>query len=203
MKQKVIIHLFIILLIMICSCINIKSSIEIEKYELSRDISDSCINIKYTNVDECGKILVPLLRGKNKEETPLLKLLHNKVFTEDEKYMLAKIVMAEAENQDIRTKTLVIMSILNRVENEYFPDSISEVIFQNDGKIYQFSPIIPGGRYWTTEPNKDCYEAIEIVLSTEYDYSEGALYFESCEGDSWHNKNLTYLYQSGDLRFYK
>ena len=43
-----------------------------------------------------------------------------------------------------------------------------------------------------------------MVLATEYDYSDGALYFESCaEEENWHSKNLEFLYQSEDLRFYK
>ena len=96
------------------------------------------------------------------------------------------------------------MSVLNRVESDDFPDSILEVIFQNNGKTYQYSPVMQGGRWWTTEPDEDCYEAVEVVLATEYDYSDGALYFESCaEEENWYSKNLEFLYQSEDLRFYK
>ena len=131
-------------------------------------------------------------------------MIYDKEFTEDDKYLLAKIAMAEAESQNIQTKTLVIMSVLNRVESDDFPDSILEVIFQNNGKTYQYSPVMQGGRWWTTEPDEDCYEAVEVVLATEYDYSDGALYFESCaEEENWHSKNLEFLYQSEDLRFYK
>lgn len=131
------------------------------------------------------------------------KGFYDKILSENDKYLLAKIAMAEAENQNIQTKTLVIMSVLNRLESPDFPDSISEIIFQNTGNIYQYSPVMQGGRWYKVEPDSDCYEALKIVLTTKYDYSDGALYFESCKGDSWHNKNLTYLYQSQDLRFYK
>ena len=38
----------------------------------------------------------------------------------------------------------------------------------------------------------------------KYDYSDGCLYFESCEEtNNWHSRNLEYLFQSGNLRFYR
>ena len=127
-------------------------------------------------------------------------------WSEKDKEQLAKIAMAEAEGCDLKTKVLVILVILNRVQSQNFPDSISEVIFEKSGNVYQFSPCIPGGRYYTTSPNSDCYEAVEIVanMDKESDYSQGALYFECCENpDNWHSKNLEYLYQRDGVRFYK
>lgn len=126
--------------------------------------------------------------------------------TKQDKYYLAKITMAEAENQNIKTKKLVIMSILNRVESKDFPDSISEVIFQKSGNVYQYSPMMPNGRWYKVEPNKECYKALKSVLKSKSNknISKGALYFESCkEADNWHSRNLKFLYQSGGLRFYK
>ena len=127
-------------------------------------------------------------------------------WSEKDKEQLAKIAMAEAEGCDLKTKVLVILVILNRVQSQNFPDSISEVIFEKSGNVYQFSPCIPGGRYYTTSPNSDCYEAVEVVanMDKESDYSQGALYFECCENpDNWHSKNLEYLYQRDGVRFYK
>ena len=127
-------------------------------------------------------------------------------WSKKDKEQLAKIAMAEAEGCDLKTKVLVILVVLNRVQSQNFPDSISEVIFEKSGNVYQFSPCIPGGRYYTTSPNSDCYEAVEIVanMDKESDYSQGALYFECCENpDNWHSKNLEYLYQRDGMRFYK
>lgn len=130
---------------------------------------------------------------------------YSKDFDYEESYLLAKIAMAEAEGENIQTKTLVILTVLNRVHSDGFPDTIYDVIFQHNPKndVYQFSPVMPGGRWWTTEPNEDCWEAVKIVIEARYDYSGGALFFESCDHDSWHSKNLTFLYQSGEMRFYK
>lgn len=203
-RFTLIVNLVIILLIMILACRSINSSVETEEYELSRDISEVpteyVSDVSIGEYECCNTILVSEVQ---QEEVTKPASIYGE-FTEDDKYYLAKIAMAEAESQNIQTKTLVIMSVLNRVESEDFPDSILEVIFQNNGKTYQFSPVMQGGRWWTTEPDEDCYEAVEVVLATKYDYSGGALYFESCkEEENWHSKNLEFLYQSEDLRFYK
>lgn len=130
---------------------------------------------------------------------------YSKNWSYEESYLLAKIAMAEAEGENIQTKILVILTVLNRVHSDDFPDTIHDVIFDYNEKTgdYQFSPVIPGGRWWTTEPNDECYEAVQVIMESQYDYSDGALFFESCNYDSWHSKNLTFLYQSGKMRFYK
>lgn len=112
--------------------------------------------------------------------------------------MLLKIAMAEAEGEGVEGKALVMMVVLNRVWSDSFPDTIEEVIFQPN----QFSVTVDGGRYWTTEPDAGCYEALELIMQG-WDESEGALYFESCEGSSWHSGNLEYLFQVGNHKFYR
>ena len=124
-------------------------------------------------------------------------------WTEEDKYLLAKIAMAEAEGCSIETKSLVIATVLNRVEEKSFPDSIKEVIYQKRDKVYQFSPI-GDGRWNRVEPNEDCYTALEKVMKAEEDFSSGALYFESCKNaNNWHSRNLKYLCKSDTMRFYK
>lgn len=116
---------------------------------------------------------------------------------EDER-MLAKIAMAEAEGESVEGKALVILVVLNRVWSDEFPDSIEEVIFQKN----QFSPVAEGGRYWTTEPDAGCYEALELVMGG-WDESQGAFYFESTGRDGWHSQNLEFLFEFGGHKFYR
>lgn len=124
---------------------------------------------------------------------------YSKDWSVEDSYLLAKIAMAEAEGCNTRTKTLIIMCVLNRVWSDEFPDTIEEVIFQEN----QFSPI-DNGRWDRVEPNEDCWEAVKIVMEAKYDYSGGATYFESCDDeDNWHSRNLEYLYESEGIRFYK
>lgn len=55
-------------------------------------------------------------------------------FTEEEIELIALITMAEAEGESEYGKRLVIDTIINRVNSEYFPDTVDEVIYQP----YQF-----------------------------------------------------------------
>lgn len=122
-----------------------------------------------------------------------------------DKYILAKMAMAEAEGESLNTKVLVILTILNRVESDksYFPDTIWEVILQrNSDGTYQFTPI-GNGRWDRVEPNEECWQAVEIVNYMQHDISQGALYFEACSGESWHSRNLEFICQSDNTRFYK
>ena len=115
----------------------------------------------------------------------------------EDAYLLAKIAMAEAEGEDVEGKALVILVVLNRVWSGKFPDSIPEVIFQ-DG---QFSPV-SNGRFDRVEPDRDCYEALELIQLNKWDESQGALYFESDGKSNWHRNNLHFLFQHGNHYFY-
>ena len=125
----------------------------------------------------------------------------------EDSYLLAKIAMAEAEGEGVEGKAMVIMVVLNRVWAEGFPDSIEDVIFDysEEKDIYQFSPVAPGGRWWTTEPDEECYEALRIIMVEKWDESEGALYFEATYNgeDAWHSENLEYIKTVGNHNFYK
>ena len=110
---------------------------------------------------------------------------------------LAKIIMCEAGGEDFDGKTLVGNVIMNRVESNEFPDDIISVIRQKK----QFSPVT-SGKIDRVVPTNDCYLAALRVLGG-HDISQGALYFESCDGDSWHSRNLQFLFKHGGHRFYK
>lgn len=122
---------------------------------------------------------------------------------ENDDYLLAKIAMAEAEGCSLETKMNVIATVLNRTRDKAFPNSIKEVIYEKRGNTYQFSPI-GDGRWDKIEPNEECWLALEKVKAAQYDFSLGALYFESCQDDNnWHSRNLNFLFKSDTMRFYK
>lgn len=118
-------------------------------------------------------------------------------FGAEDAEILLKVAMAEAEGETVEGKALVMLVVLNRVWSDDFPDTIEDVVFQQN----QFTTTKDGGRYWTTEPDEGCYEALELVLSG-WDESQGAMYFESCKNSSWHSENLTLLFEYGNHRFY-
>ena len=131
-------------------------------------------------------------------DTPLL-------ITEEDKEVLLRIVEAEATCEDVKGRMLVANVILNRVVSKKFPNSIAEVVFQNNGVTYQFAPI-KDGRYWTVEISDKTREAVERVLAGE-DYSQGALYFAARklankDAMSWFDRDLKYLFKHGVHEFF-
>lgn len=119
------------------------------------------------------------------------------LLTEEERYLLAKIAMAEAESEDTEGKALVICVVLNRTSSSVFPDSIEDVLYQKN----QFSPIA-NGRFETVEPDQDCWDALQMV-EHGWDESQGALYFENGSASGWHRKNLHFIFQYGSHYFYR
>lgn len=64
-------------------------------------------------------------------------------YPEEDIQYLAQLTIAEAGNQTVLGKRLVIDTVLNRVEHEKFPNTIREVIDQTN----QFSPVSSGSIY--------------------------------------------------------
>ena len=118
--------------------------------------------------------------------------------TEEEKDMLLKLGMAERGSGNCtECIALVMCTVLNRVETEgRFGSSIRSVILAPE----QFTPVMDGS-YDSAEPNQLCKDALDMVIYG-WDESQGALFYEWCEGPSWHSKNLHLLFQHCDVRFY-
>ena len=111
--------------------------------------------------------------------------------------ILLKLAMSEAGGESTEGKALVMLSVVNRVQSDEFPDTVSEVVFQDR----QYSPVLDG-RYYSTVPDDDCLAALELIEGG-WDESMGAMYFENAGADSWHSRNLEFLFQEGDHKFYK
>lgn len=93
--------------------------------------------------------------------------------TFDEFDKISQVVMAEAEGQDWEAQWYIACVVLNRVESDLFPDSVKEVIFQEN----QFS-CVWDGRYDRVEPNDSCMEAVQYALDEER-IPEDIYYFTS------------------------
>lgn len=120
--------------------------------------------------------------------------------------VLCRIVEAEASGEDVEGKLLVANVVLNRVNSEKFPDTVSEVVFQKEQGVTQFSPV-SNGRYYCVEISEETIEAVGRALEGE-DISQGALYFAARKyADSdrmrWFDENLTFLFQHGGHEFFK
>ena len=199
MCKNMIWHIIIITIIMIIALCNMPRVIA-EKEDTSK-VSESYSNKTTTPYVSNLVTFEPQAEEESSEvEVDYYpEFTYSKDWSAKESYLLARIAMAEAEGCNTQTKTLIIMCVLNRVWSDEFPDTIEEVIFQEN----QFSPI-DNGRWDRVEPNEDCYEAVKVVMEAKYDYSGGATYFENCaDEDNWHSRNLEFLYESEGIRFYK
>lgn len=114
--------------------------------------------------------------------------------SDEEIELIALVTMAEAEGESEYGKRLVIDTILNRVDGEYWPDTISEVIYQPN----QFTSMW-NGRIERCEVRDDICQLVkeemetrtneDVVFFQMYDYSiygepmfqEGCHYFSSYE----------------------
>ena len=201
MCKNMIWHIIIITIIMIIALCNMPRIAIAEKEDTSKSVSESYSN-KTTKPYVSNLVTFEPQTEEESSEVEVdyyPEFTYSKDWSAKESYLLARIAMAEAEGCNTQTKTLIIMCVLNRVWSDEFPNTIEEVIFQEN----QFSPI-DNGRWDRVEPNEDCYEAVKVVMEAKYDYSGGATYFENCaDEDNWHSRNLEFLYESEGIRFYK
>ena len=123
-------------------------------------------------------------------------------YTESDYNVLLRIVQAEAGGCDMKGKILVANVILNRVESDEFPDTITDVVYEKR----QFSPV-SNGSINRCQVAEETVEAVDRALAGE-DYSEGALYFMNRRASSgsnvrWFDTHLDYLFQHGGHEFFK
>lgn len=118
---------------------------------------------------------------------------------------LLRIVEAEAGGEDEDGKLLVANVVLNRVNSETFPDTVTDVVMQKEQGVAQFSPTVDG-RFQNVRISKETYAAVERALYGE-DISQGALYFCARQkADSkklqWFDRKLTRLFSYGNHEFF-
>lgn len=111
------------------------------------------------------------------ETTPEPTVPKKETITDGTLRLFAQCVEAEAGGEGLIGKRLVADVILNRVDDRDFPDTVEEVILeQNSNGIWQFS-VAGNGMLDKAEPSDETYAAIRMELN-ERSYP-GLLYFTS------------------------
>ena len=123
-------------------------------------------------------------------------------YSESDYNVLLRIVQAEAGNCDIEGRVMVANVILNRVEDDAFPNTITKVVYQK----HQFSPV-GNGSIKRCKVTAETVEAVERALSGE-DLTDGALYFmnrraSSRKNASWFDRHLEFLFKHGNHEFFR
>ena len=104
-------------------------------------------------------------------------------YTASEVDLLARLIGAEAEGEPYTAKVAVAAVVVNRVKDSRFPNSITDVIYQNDGGYCQFSPVANGmiNNPASADDIKAAYEALNGS-----DPTNGALYyFDDSTTNTW------------------
>lgn len=126
--------------------------------------------------------------------------------TKEDYQVLLNIVEAEAGCEDEEGKVMVANVVLNRVKNEAFPNTITEVVYQRSYGITQFSPVSDGSIQKVEISEETCH-AVERALGGE-DLTSGALYFAARsaadpERMKWFDEHLTFLFAHGGHEFFR
>ena len=93
--------------------------------------------------------------------------------TAEERELLARVVYAESNTETLEGQIAVAQVVLNRVRSESFPDTVSEVIYQE--RQFSTAPILD-----SVTPTENNYEAVDLAFELEvvpYDvlyFSRGA-----------------------------
>ena len=121
----------------------------------------------------------------------------------DDAQLLMKLAWSEAGNQGIEGQLAIMNVVMNRVNDENFPDTVKDVIYQKCGNYYQFS-VVGNGVLKKAEPTEETQLSL-AELEGGKDVSQGALYFEaiSSSSKSWHRKSREFLFEDYGQRFYK
>lgn len=142
----------------------------------------------------------------NELDARSITLAENPTLMSDEDYdTLLRIMEAEAGSEDIKGRVLVANVIMNRVKSEDFPNTVTEVVWDNSDGVPQFSPTYDG-RINEVAVSDETREAVKQALKGT-DYSEGALFFIQKSAAEEHNvkwfeKDLKRLFKYGVHEFY-
>ena len=128
-----------------------------------------------------------------------------KIMSDTDYETLLRIVEAEAGTEDVKGRALVANVIMNRVKNDEFPNTVTEVVWESTNGVPQFSPTYDG-RISEVTVSDETREAVKQVLEG-VDYSEGALFFiQKSQAEShnvtWFEKDLKKLFKYGVHEFY-
>ena len=100
----------------------------------------------------------------------LNKTSSSSTYNSNDRYLLAKIVYAEARGESYTGQVAIAAVVLNRVKDSRFPNTVSGVIYQpwaftavNDGQI-------------NLEPNQKAYQAADDALNG-WDPTYGSVYY--------------------------
>ena len=192
---------------LLMSLILVTSWICLKELQINRIAATQAFRMEYLTATEEEsrksflEVVACVASGQRVVDYEVLEQTKKYQLSEQDYDALLRIVEAEAGGEDEDGKLLVANVVLNRVNNESFPDTVTEVVMQKEQGVAQFSPTVDG-RFQNVKVSQETYEAVERALYGE-DISQGALYFcARKKADStkvkWFDQKLTKLFSYGN-----
>lgn len=156
---------------------------------------EECLSSYETLLEDYGTLYEDYNRLKN--ETKNI----SSDFTNDEVYMLARCVEAEAGVNNLESQKYVTQVILNRLNSKKYPNTLEEVIYQKSGKVPQFSVAYNGAM--NREVKASTLFNVLSVLEHGTDMPKDVFYFYAdYVTNNWVNTRETYKVVEGTVFAY-
>ena len=135
----------------------------------------------------------------SRESTPIYYEALNLEISAEEVEILERIVQAEAGGSGYDGMLAVTNVVLNRVQSERFPNTVTDVVFAHR----QFTPI-SDGRYYTVTVSDTCRQVVADALSGSRIIGQDALYFctPTASGKGWFETALRKIDYIAPHNFY-
>ena len=139
MKHKYLVWLLrlVISASIVATCIAVGLGTHVTNDEVGVNVMPTQLPISTTGIEDSKEEIKDEIIPSTEEPeiTPVIELkgFHTKMSCDwdaKDSELLVRIAMAEAGNQDVEGKALVMMVVLNRMLSDEFPDTIEDVIMQ-------------------------------------------------------------------------
>lgn len=125
---------------------------------IEMDNQEPVIITEVKEIEKIERVEIPTEKVVTVEVQKILPRAIETELTDNDKELIARVVMSEAAYEDMIGKRLVVDTILNRVDSPAFPDSVYGVVYQDNQfyKAYTYST--------------ECMDAVELECYERLDY---------------------------------
>lgn len=197
-------------ILLLCNAVILVTFLNVKGVELNRVMASPAFQLSIDKLDTEESIdymgmLTKAASGQRIVDYEVLEREFIYEVSENDYEALLRIVEAEAGCEDENGKLLVANVVLNRVKSDKFPDTIEEVIMQQENGTTQFSPVA-NGKFYSVEISDETVDVVNRALCGE-DISQGALYFAARKYANpdkmqWFDNHLTFLFEYGGHEFF-
>lgn len=176
-----------------------KTMNQLEEIELKLEELERTIDENEETIQE--------LQSEELEEKELSTTAYEYNLSENEYVLLLKLVESESTGEPYKGKIAVTNVLFNRIEDEWFPDTIQGVVHHKINGRNQFS-VVSDNRINTVEITQSTIDAVDEFLEQGTNVVEDSLYFMNRKWSSpnnieWFDKNLEFVTEIGEHEFFR